>query len=531
MLKWARGSIAVAALFVLTGAASEQDKADCLRGTPDAKLRGCTAVIDDPKINRNDRGLSYANRGIAQLQKRSWDAAIADLTEGIRLNPQLSFAYAARASALLAKGEVDRALGDFEEAAKRGHQSPQFFVDRGRAHAKKGDLDQAIGDYNRAIEKNAKTAAAYANRGSAYARKNNLDQAIADYEEAIKLGLRDASLHFYLGQAYLKKGNEARAIVQFEEAIRIKPNFAGAYNGRGEVYERQGRKSEALDDYRYAVELPAEPGDVEHQRGQAMARANRERLSAAPGPQVSAPVPIVTTPETGRRVALVVGNSVYSRAGTLVNPVNDAKAVAAALKRVGFQEVRERLNLSLMEFNKELKAFSDSVEQSDWAVIYFAGHGLEVGGRNYLIPVDAELVSDRHLEEEAINMSRLLDKLEPAKELRLVILDACRNNPFIARMARGRQLQRSVSAGLAELPDTGGVVVAYAARAGTIALDGTGSNSPYAEALVAHLEEPGLEINFLFRKVRDKVMQATANKQEPWTYGSLPAKSLMFKAR
>ncbi len=532
MIRWTRVCAALAAFVFLSGAATEQDKADCLKGTPDAKLRGCTAVIQDPQTNQINRSLSYTHRGIAHLQKRNADAALSDLTEGIRLNPQLATAYAARGSTFLAKGDVDRALRDLDDAFKLGNQSAQLFMDRGRVYAKKGDNDQAIGDYNRALQKNSKMAPAYANRGSAYARKNNLDQAIADYEEAIKLGLKDATLHYSLGQTYLRKGADTRAIVQFEEAIRLKPNYPIAYNARGEIYERQGRRSEALDDFRHAIELPAEAGDVEHERGKAMARANSERLAAAVGPALAGPkVGTITNQQAGRRVALIIGNSKYAHAGELANPINDAKAISASLKRLGFQEVRERLNLSLADFNKELKAFSDLVEGSEWAVVYFAGHGLEVGGRNYLIPVDAELASDRHLEEEAVNMTRLLEKLEPAKELRLVILDACRNNPFIGRMAKARQLQRSVSAGLAPITDTGGVLVAYAARAGTIALDGTGSNSPFAEALVAHLEEPGLEINFLFRKVRDRVLQTTASKQEPWTYGTLPAKSLMFKGR
>lgn len=532
MIGWVRILVAIAALVGLTGGATEQDKADCIRGATDAKLRGCTAVIEDPKVNQSDRALSYTHRGIANLQRRNADAALSDLNESIRLNPQPSMPYAVRGSAFLAKGDADRALRDFEEAERKGNQSAQLYLERGRAYSKKGDNDRAIGDFNRAIQKNDKMAAAYANRGGAYARLENLNQAIANYEEAIRLGLRDAALHYSLGQAYARTGAESRAIVQFEEAIRLRPNFPSAYNARGEIHEKQNRRTEAIDDYQHAIGLPSEPNDIEHERGKSRARANHERLAAAVGPSIMPPkhIPGAST-QVGRRVALIIGNSKYSHAGVLDNPVNDAKAISAALKRLGFQVVRERLDLTYAAFNRELKLFSDVVEGADWAVIYFAGHGLEIGGKNYLLPIDAELASDRHLEEEAVNMTRLLEKLEPASELRLVILDACRNNPFIGRMAKARQLTRSVNVGLAPIVDTGGVLVAYAARAGTVALDGTGKNSPFAEALVAHLEEPGLEINFLFRKVRDQVLRVTNRKQEPWTYGTLPAKSLVFKSR
>ena len=135
MICWARVCLAIAAIVCLSGAASEQDKADCLRGTPDAKLRGCTAVIEDPGTNQNNRALSYTHRGIAHLQKRNADAAISDLTESIRLNPQTSTAYAARGSAFLAKGDADRALRDLDEALKRGNQSAQLYMDRGRETA------------------------------------------------------------------------------------------------------------------------------------------------------------------------------------------------------------------------------------------------------------------------------------------------------------------------------------------------------------------------------------------------------------
>jgi uncharacterized caspase-like protein len=180
-------------------------------------------------------------------------------------------------------------------------------------------------------------------------------------------------------------------------------------------------------------------------------------------------------------------------------------------------------------FGKALKEFGDLAAASDWAVIYYAGHGIEVGGINYLVPVDAELEQQSEVEDEAMPLSRVLGKVSAASKLQLVILDACRNNPFIAKMRSVRKSTRSIGSGLASIEPESGVLVAYSARDGTTAMDGDGPNSPFAEALVKYLAEPGLEVGLLFRKVRDAVYTRTGKQQEPFTYGSLPAQPFYFK--
>jgi len=191
--------------------------------------------------------------------------------------------------------------------------------------------------------------------------------------------------------------------------------------------------------------------------------------------------------------------------------------------------VIERYDLGQVAMGNVLKEFGDKAVLSDWAVVFYSGHGMEMNGIAYLIPVDAKLERDTHVEDEAVPMQRVLDKVGSAQKLRLVILDACRNNPFLTRMVRSGGVARSIGRGLAPVEPEGGVLVAYAAKHGTTAEDGTGSNSPFTEALVASLEEPGLEIGFLFRKVRDKVLTTTARRQEPYLYGSLPNEALYFK--
>jgi uncharacterized caspase-like protein len=176
-----------------------------------------------------------------------------------------------------------------------------------------------------------------------------------------------------------------------------------------------------------------------------------------------------------------------------------------------------------------LRGFAREAETADWALVYYAGHGIEANGTNYLVPVDAKLEVDRDIEYEAVPLNQVLSTVEGARKLRIVLLDACRDNPFTRQMRR-TVATRSIGRGLARVEPEGGTLVAYAAKDGQIALDGNGANSPFVAALVKHLPTPGVEINKLFRLVRDDVLAATGRKQEPFVYGSLPGEDFFFVA-
>jgi hypothetical protein len=222
-----------------------------------------------------------------------------------------------------------------------------------------------------------------------------------------------------------------------------------------------------------------------------------------------------------RRIALLIGNGDYTGVSQLKNPKNDAKLVAASFTRAGFDQVSTKFNLARDELIATLRAFEDEAAQADVAVIYFSGHGFEINGENYIVPVDARLLSDRDVEDEAVSLSRVLRTVEGARRLRLVILDACRDNPFLVRMSRARAT-KSVAKGLTHVePRLGETLVAYAAKAGTVAWDGAGQNSPFSLAVADRLIERGLDIRIALGKVRDDVMAATDNQQEPFSYGSL----------
>jgi len=222
-----------------------------------------------------------------------------------------------------------------------------------------------------------------------------------------------------------------------------------------------------------------------------------------------------------KRVALVIGNSNYKNAALLPNPANDAAAIAATLKGAGFDVVDSRLDLQSTDMRRALREFADQARDADMAVVYYAGHGIEIDGTNYLIPTDAKLERDTDIYDEAFSLDRVLLAIEPARQLRLVIVDACRNNPFADTMKR-TVASRTVSRGLARIePTTTNTLVAFAAKAGLTALDGNSANSPYATALVRHIATPGLDLRRAFGFIRDDVLQATGNRQEPYVYGSL----------
>jgi uncharacterized caspase-like protein len=222
-----------------------------------------------------------------------------------------------------------------------------------------------------------------------------------------------------------------------------------------------------------------------------------------------------------KRVALVVGNSTYQNAPLLPNPANDAAAIAATLKGAGFDVVDSRLNLTATDMKRALRDFADQARDADIALVYYAGHGIEIDGTNYLIPTDARLERDTDIYDEAFSLDRVLLAIEPAKQLRVVIVDACRNNPFADTMKR-TVASRSISRGLARVePTVSNTLIAFAAKAGLTALDGNSKNSPYAAALVKYIAKPGLDLRRVFGFVRDDVLQATGNRQEPYVYGSL----------
>jgi branched-chain amino acid transport system substrate-binding protein len=289
----------------------------------------------------------------------------------------------------------------------------------------------------------------------------------------------------------------------------------------GELGGRGTASSPAVFDMANADPGPAAPGHPIVQQAEPSAAQQALR-----------PADPASAPDFGRRIALVIGNSAYQNEAQLPNPKRDAVAVADTLRRVGFQSVSLEVDLGREKLIDALRNFSRLADSADWAVVYFAGHGLEVGGTNYLLPVDAVIDSDRDVAFAGVPLDQVLNATERAQKLRLVILDACRSNPYANRMKRTMATAaRSVSRGLSRVEPDAGTLVVYAAKDGETALDGAGNNSPFTTALVKNLLTPNIEVRRLFDFVRDDVMDMTKKQQMPYTYGSISGRQDFYFLR
>jgi len=256
----------------------------------------------------------------------------------------------------------------------------------------------------------------------------------------------------------------------------------------------------------------------------AQGRASELKTASPDNPTVPVQLSPMTKPanvgEFGRRVALVIGNGKYEYVPTLPNAGNDAQALAKALEATGFQSVTLKTNLKRDEIVSALSEFAKIADSADWAAVYYSGHGIESRGVNYLIPVDAELKVDRDIDLEAVDVTKVLSAIEGSKKLKLVILDACRDNPFLNQMKR-TVATRSIARGLGRMEPEAGMLIVYSAKHGETALDGDGKNSPFATALINRIQTPNLEIRRLFDLVRDDVLATTDRRQQPFSYGSI----------
>lgn len=235
--------------------------------------------------------------------------------------------------------------------------------------------------------------------------------------------------------------------------------------------------------------------------------------------------------QSQRRVALVIGNGAYQHAGALRNPPNDARRMAEVLRSAGF-EVILGINLSRQAMEGHLREFGDRLEGGQLGLFFYAGHGMQVGGENYLLPVDATLRRERDLAFETIPLSQVLRSMETAAPTNLLFLDACRDNPLTRSFAASMGARSTaVGRGLAQVQSGVGTLVAYATAPNSVAEDGVGAtNSPFTAALAQHLTTPGLEVGLALRRVREAVLTATAGRQVPWDHSSLTGEVVIVPA-
>ncbi|MDA9490705.1 caspase family protein [Bradyrhizobium sp. CCBAU 11361] len=424
-------------------------------------------------------GVPYNNRGIIQARRGALQSALDDFNMSIKYTPKFLLGWTNRARVRTLMKDFDGAIDDFAEAEKIDPTAPQIAGNRCITWGMMGKFDRALADCNGLIEKQPKNVFAINNRADVNMMKGDVDAALKDYNTA----------------------------------IQINPNNVRAHSGRGQIYERKNDLAQARADYRAAAYSLTKFDETEVARARAIAQARLAALT----PQAPAGV-------TGRRVALVIGNGAYKNVHALPNPPRDSKLIADVLREVGFQTVISVSDLTRDKFFEALQTFAAEAEKADWAVVYYAGHGFEIGGVNYLVPVDAKLAADRDAEAQAVALEQVIAAVGAARKVRLVMLDACRDNPFAPTMQRTLSL-KLVDKGFSNIEPGAGFMVVYAAKHGETAMDGDGgADSPFATALAREIKQPRVEIRKLFDIVRDDVWSATRHGQQPFTYGSPPGR-------
>jgi tetratricopeptide (TPR) repeat protein len=347
------------------------------------------------------------------------------------------------------------------------------------------------------------------------------DESIAACTRAIASGRgRGAQLaraYNSRGYALDKKGDYDRAIGDCGQAIRLDPNSAAAYVNRGRVYSGRREYDLAIADYDQAIRL--DPQNID-------ARAER---SAAQGLLAPARIPSASAATLDRRVALVIGNSAYSALTAIPNPRNDAREIGDTLKALGF-EVLLGIDLKRADMEDFLIRFSRSMSRADTALVYYAGHGLQHNGINYLVPVDARIEDEANL-RRLFNLQAVIDDLQNAGRVRILMVDACRDNNIVQQLARRLPATRSsgLTRGLARIEGADGTLIAFATQPNRVAIDGDGQNSPFARALLRHLPTPDLELRTLMTRVRTEVVNLTAGAQRPEVWDSLVGEFIFKK--
>jgi tetratricopeptide (TPR) repeat protein len=512
------------------------------------------AIADFDRAITVDRkyAKAYINRGQAYYFKRSYDKALADFDAAVRLQPDEPLGFVNRAMVRMDKADFKGAIADYDRAIKLEPKNATFYTRRAEAWRLQGDLDRSLADHNYAIGLKPSEDAynnraltlkdqgklgeaqndcsealllnpnydlAYTNRGLIRRLAGDLRGSIRDLDKAVSIAPRSTVALTFRGDTYRDLGDIERALKDYDEAIRILPEFVAAYVGRGQTFEKKGDRAAAKTDYRKAVSLSSDADAGLAKPAQKIARERLEAIKAEDGDET----------DPGVRVALVVGNSAYRAVPALPNPERDADAVAKSFENLGFKTVIKVYNATNADFIAALKSFEEKAAQADWGVIYYAGHGFQLAGGNYLIPIDAQLRSDQDVQKEAVALERVLQATNKAKKLRLVLLDACRDNPFEPRMKR-TIATHAVTTGLSSIEPKGGTLVAYATRDGHTAEDGDGDHSPFTQALLDNISKR-VEINMLFRQIRDEVLKLTRGRQDPFTYGSLSSERFYFVAK
>lgn len=508
----------------------------CRNNDGEAGLAACMAIINKRGIPARERATAYYNRCYRYILGHDYRNALADCDRSLEDNPAFVDAWLNRSTIRSGLGQFDLAIKDATQAlAMANNNSDRAGALRNRAAAfvRRGNIAESRADLDQAARLQPGDVYNFINQADFLLQLGRADEALQQVARARatrptsnfsqqKMYSDIGVLH---GKALVALKRYSEALPVLDALLKIDPNNAEGFALKSVALARTNNVAAARDALSTARRLPLSSPDAAElfREAEQLVREVDSAMAPPRGEPVAAP-----SRERSNRIALVIGNAAYRNVAPLTNAGRDAEALAAEFDALGFRKVTLLRDLSREQMFAALRAFAKDAETSDWAVIYFAGHGLEMGGVNWLAPVDAQFKTDRDVRLEAVSIDELSAAIEGVRGLRLIVLDACRNNPFAPQM-RFTNSTRSLGTGLARVEPEGGTMVAYAAKAGQVAYDGDDGNSPFMKALLKRLKQPGLEISMLFRFVRDDVLAATGRQQEPFVYGSLPSEPFYFR--
>ena len=478
--------VVVAALATHTALAQQTPlEIECTRAltypgySGEQSIRACTRIIDDRSTSTERRVRMLNWRAIHAAQIGDYRRCVEDITEFLRFatmpRDQLAAIIGLRGSCRVQLGQLDLALADYDQALQ---------------------LDP--------LERN--NPSQYSMRGIIYERLRDFDRAIENFDKALHLDPRNVDLMIVRGNAYMAKDDYDRAFADYEAAIRARPGHGVAIGNRGIVHLKKGNYEQAIADISYALRTSA---------GWPYLRvALREAQDAKAALSRRRPPDAPLRPSLTNRIALVLGNGTYENISRLANAESDAIDIGQALISMGYQLFGyPRTNFTRAQMLAEIGAFRRAAVDADTALIWYAGHGQEfVGkdelGRNWLIPTDARIERTTDVYGHGVPLSDLINSAMPARTLRIVVIDACRNSTLPSAT-------RAIGPRLA-IEQRSGMMIVFSTRSGTVALDGEGRNSPFAAAfLEVARDKSRLDVRQFFGAVSAGTLARTRNAQEP----------------
>ncbi len=496
----------------------------------------------------------FSLRATIETVLEQFDRALDDLEHAIRADPTVSSHYVQRALILERLDRFSQARADLDAAVKLDPKNQNAWINRAMLWARYGDVERAFADYSQAeAAGGSQTWYALSGRAKLAVSLGEPVRGFADWTKAAEtspLPMLAAQFHVRAGNLardYLKDFDKAQR--SYARALSVLPSHADALIQRGIAFERANRLDDAANDYRKAGDMtrgnPLEKSIYDYSifRLQVL-QARRSRKAGdpplPPNINVLSRSPQDIGASRGRRIALVLGNAAYEHVTPLMNSDRDAESVGAALSESGFARVTVATNLDRSQMDGALQQFAREAAAADWAIIYYAGHGVEIDGINYAIPVDASMDTLREAPSHAVSIGQMIAAVDPARNLHLVVLDACRDDPFVQEAHRKtsskRALDKAADAALdpliARRKEIGGglagvqltelnTVALFSTQPGKVTLDGDELNSPFTRAFVSNLPTPNLDLRQFFERVKQNVADGTQGRQRPAINGKL----------